>query len=69
MTGIKDSINPKSTMIVVVVLTRKDLKQKIKAQLDTMGVPSQFVLVDTLKRAVNRNTGKPAMSVFGNILK
>jgi hypothetical protein len=39
------------------------MKAKIKAFLDQGGIPSQFVLADTLKRS----SGK--MGVFGNILK
>ena len=39
------------------------MKKQIKAFLDSFGIPSQFVLVDTLLR----NAGK--MGAFGNIVK
>jgi len=46
---------------VVVLIYRKEMKKSIKAALDKLGVPSQFILVDTIKRA--------KMTVYGNVLK
>nr|AEX87970.1 Otiwi8 [Sterkiella histriomuscorum] len=61
--AITADIDPGYTQLVVVVLGNKVLKPQIKALLDKMGVPSQFILSDTLFKK-----GK-ALGVFSNLLK
>lgn len=61
--AIKADIYPKDTIIAVVLTQQKDQKQYIKKYLDELGVPSQFILVPTLKRSLGK------IGVFSNILK
>jgi hypothetical protein len=42
------NVDPEECIIVVVIILKKDSKKPIKAHLDKMGVPSQFVMVDTI---------------------
>lgn len=55
----------------MVVLAKKEQKQPIKAFLDGFGVPSQFVLTNTIFKssAAGSRDGKPKITVFSNILK
>ena len=62
MAPIRTDIDPKFTQFVVVLLSRDNLKAPIKALLDKMGIPSQFILSNTVKR------GK-GLSVYSNVLK
>eukprot|EP00347_Sterkiella_histriomuscorum_P007318 403349409 len=48
MDSITLDIDPLKTQIVVVILGTKTQKPRIKALLDKMGIPSQFILSDTL---------------------
>jgi hypothetical protein len=57
------NVDPKKCILVVVIIFNKDSKKPIKAHLDKMGVPSQFVTEDTIKRS----SGK--LGVYSNILK
>lgn len=56
------SVSP-TLSIVVVVLSDPSLKPQIKRLLDQKGIPSQFVLAHTAKKATS------AMAVASNILK
>ena len=38
--------------MVVVVLTQRNYKPQIKSLLDKMGIPSQFVMSETLQKAM-----------------
>lgn len=49
-------------MIVLVLLDFPDKKKFIKQALDKLGVPSQFLLVNTVHRA-------KGLSVFTNLMK
>ncbi len=59
---IKNDIDPGFTLFVVVLLANAHTKPPIKAALDKMGIPSQFILSNTIKRA-------KGMSVWSNVLK
>lgn len=61
--GITHTVDPKNMDLAVVVIKRKEQKKAIKAHLDKGGIPSQFILEDTIFRS------KGKMGVFGNLLK
>ena len=69
--SIEKSVNPAAINVIVVVLAKKEQKQPIKAFLDGFGVPSQFVLTNTIFKssAAGSRDGKPKITVFSNILK
>lgn len=57
-------VNPTNCQMAVVLLGNKSLKPEIKTFLDNKGgVPSQFITIDTMKRAQER------LDVFANLLK
>lgn len=59
--AIKTDMDPKHTLIALIVIQRREHKKGIKALLDKAGVPSQFILSETIKRA--------KITVYGNVLK
>jgi P2-related tail formation protein len=67
--AIETSVKPAAINVIVVVLAKKEQKKPIKAFLDGFGVPSQFVLTNTINRAAYPKDGKVKITVFSNILK
>jgi aubergine len=57
----KSSLNFKAITFAVVVLDRREFKKDIKANLDIQGIPSQFILTNTIRR--------DKIAVFRSILK
>lgn len=47
----KTKFNPKNNLICVVIIKNAQFKKEIKRELDSMGVPSQFILYDNARKA------------------
>ncbi|CDW90464.1 piwi-like protein 1 [Stylonychia lemnae] len=51
--AIKSDIDPNYTQIIVVILPARSLKPNIKKYLDEIGLPSQFIITDTIRKCVD----------------